>query len=289
MIDQATALRKKAGGENATGLKNTRVIAIASGKGGVGKSNVTANLALDLQERGKKVLILDGDLGTANIDVLFNVTPKYNLSHVLKGRCKLEEALVKGPGGVHILPGTSGMEDLVNISSTEVSILLQAFTRMEKDFDLLLIDIGAGIHRSVINFIQACDETLIVLTPEPTAVMDAYSLIKILSNHRYKKKIRLIINQVDSQSEGEKLAERMKRVIDKYLTLDLDVLGYIPEDGRVRQAVKEQSPFLMLYPDSKAGRAVKGIGASLLNEDDETGFRGMKGFVYRLIGVFNRN
>lgn len=284
MNDQATKLRKKV--QEKAG--NTRIIAIASGKGGVGKSNITVNLGLALQEMGKRVLLLDADLGMANLDILLGLTPRYNLSHVLKGKCKFEDALLNGPEGIDILPGTSG-EDLINISSTEVKRLIEASSHMESNYDIIIIDIGAGIHYSVTNFIMACDEAIIVLTPEPTAIMDAYSLIKFLSNQKYKNKIGLIINQTSSSKEGDNVANRMQKVIKEYLKLDINIMGYIPYDEYVRQSVKEQTPFMIGYPRSKAVEALKDVAARMLDRVQNTESRGMKGFIYRVVGIFNRD
>lgn len=284
MNDQATKLRRKVEQQGS----NTRIIAVASGKGGVGKSNITVNLGLTLQEMGKRVLLLDADLGMANLDILLGLTPSYNLSHVLKGKCKFEDALLHGPDGIDILPGTSG-EDLINISSTEVKRLIEASSHMESNYDIIIIDIGAGIHYSVTNFIMACDEAMIVLTPEPTAIMDAYSLIKFLANQKYKNKVGLIINQTSSQKEGNNVANRMQKVIMEYLKLDIEIMGYIPYDEDIRQSVKEQTPFIIAYPKSKAVGALKDVAAKMLDRVQSTESRGMKGFMYRIVGIFNRN
>ncbi|MFP4661025.1 MAG: MinD/ParA family protein [Halanaerobiales bacterium] len=284
MNDQATKLRQKVQQKE----NNTRIIAIASGKGGVGKSNITVNMGLALQEMGKRVLLLDADLGMANLDILLGLTPRYNLSHVLKGKCKFEDAVLKGPDGIDILPGTSG-DDLVNISSMEVKRLIEASSHMESNYDIIIIDIGAGIHYSVTNFIMACDEAIIVLTPEPTAIMDAYSLIKFLANQKSKSKIGLLINQTSSQKEGDNVANRMQKVIKEYLKTDIEIMGYIPYDEYVRQSVKAQTPFIISYPRSKAVDALRDVAARMLDRVQEEESRGMKGFIYRIVGIFNRD
>lgn len=284
MNDQATKLRQKVQQKE----NNTRIIAIASGKGGVGKSNITVNMGLALQEMGKRVLLLDADLGMANLDILLGLTPRYNLSHVLKGKCKFEDAVLNGPDGIDILPGTSG-DDLVNISSMEVKRLIEASSHMESNYDIIIIDIGAGIHYSVTNFIMACDEAIIVLTPEPTAIMDAYSLIKFLANQKSKSKIGLLINQTSSQKEGDNVANRMQKVIKEYLKTDIEIMGYIPYDEYVRQSVKAQTPFIISYPRSKAVDALRDVAARMLDRVQEEESRGMKGFIYRIVGIFNRD
>ncbi|ACL70416.1 MinD/ParA family protein [Halothermothrix orenii] len=288
MVDQATRLRKLVKAKEIKGSE-TRVIAIASGKGGVGKTNVAVNLGLALQKKGKRVLLLDADLGMANVDILLGLTPKYNLNHVLKGKCDFYEALLEGPEGLHVLPGTSGVEDLINISSREVNRLIETFNQMEENYDIILIDVGAGIHYSVINFIMGCDEVVVVLTPEPTAVMDAYSLIKIMANHGYNRDISLLINQVSNQQEGDKVTGRMTKVIEEYLGLDVRVMGYIPFDEHIRQAVKAQQAVVHLYPGSKAGKAFSGIAERVLNQTRTKKPKGMKGFVSKIIGIIGRN
>lgn len=273
---------------NSGNESRTRIIAIGSGKGGVGKTNITVNLGLALQKLGKRVLVMDVDLGMANVDILLGLTPSYNLNHILKGKCNFEEALLEGPEGLHILPGTSGMEDLVNISSREVSRLLEASSRMEENYDLILLDIGAGLHRSIINFLLASDEVLIVLTPEPTAIMDAYSLIKILSSRNYEKEVGIIINQVSSREEAKKIGRRMDRVINQYLDLELDLEVSVPFDSHVQKCVRRQSPVIVDYPDSEAGVAIHDLACELIDRKKEKKSRGMKGFMYRVLGMFNR-
>jgi len=290
MIDQAARLRKKVKDNKRkdTG-KNTRIIAIASGKGGVGKSNTTVNLGLSLQKMGESVLLIDADIGMANIDILLGLTPSYNLSHVLKGRSSFKEAIIEGPDGINILPGTSGVEDLIDISFEEVIRLLEASNQMEEDYDFVLIDIGAGIHKSVVNFIRAADEAIIVLTPEPTAIMDAYSLIKILANHDFNNNLGLLLNQVNSNNEGEKIIKRMTRAIKEYIKLNVDFVSFIPYDSYVKRSVKEQEAVISLFPHSKAGEAFRETASKLIDNRDTRPSRGMRGFIYRIIGIFNRD
>src|SRR5690554_4665819 len=285
MNDQAASLRKKVREKT----NNNRIIAVASGKGGVGKTNIAINLGLALQQKGQQVLVLDADLGMANLDILLGLTPRYNLEHILKGKCKFEEAVLAGPGGIDILPGTSGIEELVHISSVETKRLIEASALMERDYDLVIIDIGAGVHYTVTNFIRACDEALIILTPEPTAIMDAYSLIKYLSIHNFKNRVSIIINQTNSSREGDDTARRMQKVIKEYLNLNIEILGYIPYDNYVRQSVKAQVPLVLNYPNSRAVTALNKIADKMLNNSDDTTTRGIKGFVYRMAGIFSRN
>lgn len=285
MFDQAANLRRRV--DVKEGVKNSRMIAIASGKGGVGKSNIAVNLGLALQKNNKRVLLLDADLGMANIDVLLGLTTKYNLSHVLHGECSLTDALLQGPGGLDILPGTSGVEKLLNIDQRQAKRLISVSSQMGAVYDIILVDIGAGIHSSNINFISVCDEVLVVLTPEPTAIMDAYSLIKILYNHNLDCDIGLLINQVNSKQEGESVARRMKKVINDYLDIRVKLIGLIPFDNYIRQAVKKQKALLELYPGSKSGQAFLKAGEKLLGfEKKGRIFASKEGFVSRLLNLF---
>ncbi|MTI58801.1 MAG: MinD/ParA family protein [Firmicutes bacterium] len=286
MIDQAANLRRKV--DDKAGINNgSRMIAIASGKGGVGKSNIAVNIGLALGKNNKRVLLMDADLGMANIDVLLGLTAKYNLSHVLHGECSLTDALLQGPGGLDILPGTSGVEELLNIDQRQVKRLISVSSQMGAVYDIILVDIGAGIHSSNINFISVCDEVLIVLTPEPTAIMDAYSLIKILYNHSLDCDIGLLINQVNSQQEGESVTRRMKKVIRDYLDIEVELIGLVPFDKHIRQAVKKQKALLELYPGSKSGQAFLRAGQKLIDfEKKGRSLPAKAGFVSRLLNLF---
>lgn len=283
MFDQADNLRKKVRLKE----KGTRIIAVASGKGGVGKTNIAVNIGIALQKKNKKVLLLDADLGMANIDVLLGLTANYNLSHVLLGKCSLDDALVKGPAGLDVLPGTSGIEELLNINPRQVQRLMAVSSQMGVTYDIIIVDIGAGIHASNINFISVCDEVIVVLVPEPTAITDAYSLIKILYNHKFGCNIGLLINQVNSQQEGKVVAKRMKNVISHYLEIDVEIIGLIPFDNHIRQAVKKQKALLELYPKSKSGQAFLEVGSTIINiEEQGMSSKGMEGFMSRLLNLF---
>lgn len=267
----------------------TRIISIASGKGGVGKSNIIINLGLALEELGERVLLLDVDLGMANIGVLLGLNPVYDLSDFFQDRCGLEEVVVPGPGGIDILPGISGVQELVNIGSRNIYKLLDASSGLEEKYDFILLDIGAGGNKSVVNFILAADETIIVLTPEPTAIMDAYSLLKILDKYNFSNQLGLIVNMVSSIFEGRRVSDRMSEVIEEYLKFNVKVLGYIPYDQSVKESVRQQNAFLTLYPDSKAGESIINIAQNIFENRKMSDSRGMKGFIYRMAGIFNRN
>ncbi|MFW6381504.1 MAG: MinD/ParA family protein [Bacillota bacterium] len=266
---------------------NTRVISIASGKGGVGKTNLSVNLGINLYKEGVKTLLIDADFGMANVDILLGITPQYNLSHILNGKCMLPDAIITGPGSLDILPGNSGVDNLINMSSVAIKRLLETSSHIEEVYDMVIVDVGAGINRDVTNFIQASDEAIIVLTPEPTAIMDAYSLTKFLQGNEYSGKINLVLNQIDSREEGEKVSRRIHNAVKKYLQLEIETIGYIPYDDKVRKAVKSQIPFTLKSPNSQASRAIERITDTLLERKREEKSRGMKGFVFKMVGMFN--
>lgn len=283
MFDQAAGLRKRV-----NGVRKSRVIAIASGKGGVGKTNVAVNLGMALQRKNKKVLLVDVDLGTANIDVLLGLTPKYHLGHLLNGEKELTEIIIDGPEGLDILPGTSGIEEFLDISRRQVERLRLLSFQLEYSYDIILVDISAGVHSSNINFISICDEVIVVLVPEPTAIMDAYSLVKILHNHQYDGKINLLINQLNSRQEGKGILERMSKVIREYLGIEAEIVGYIPFDNNLRQAVKKQKALLELYPGSRAGQAFDEVAEMLINSRtvNKVEKDNKEGFIGRLLNLF---
>lgn len=283
MFDQAAGLRKRV-----NGVRKSRVIAIASGKGGVGKTNVAVNLGMALQRKNKKVLLVDADLGTANIDVLLGLTPKYQLGHLLNGEKELTEIIIDGPEGLDILPGTSGIEEFLDISRRQVERLRLLSFQLEYSYDIILVDISAGVHSSNINFISICDEVIVVLVPEPTAIMDAYSLVKILHNHQYDGKINLLINQLNSRQEGKGILERMSKVIREYLGIEAEIVGYIPFDNNLRQAVKKQKALLELYPGSRAGQAFDEVAEMLINSRtvNKVEKDNKEGFIGRLLNLF---
>lgn len=297
MNDQASTLRKMVqnqddspdDSESISGEKNnkkTRIITVASGKGGVGKTNVAVNLGLALQKTGENVLLLDADLGMANVDILLGLTATYTLKHVMKGNCSINDALLKGPDELHILPGISGGDEFTEMSRYEVKRLLRISSHLEDNYDIIIIDIGAGAHQGGLNFTLSSDEALIVLTPEPTSIMDAYNLIKILSAHDFDGDLGLIINQINDKDEGKEVSERMKRVIKEYLSIDVKLTGFIPYDKKVVRAVKQQESILDLYPDSKAGSAFRDTANILIDRKKEVTSTGINSFFSRIVGMF---
>ncbi len=265
---------------------NTRIIAIASGKGGVGKTNISVNLGLLFQQYEMTTLLIDADFGMANADILLGITPRYNLSHIISGKCRFQEAILKGPGDLDILPGTSGADSLINMSSVAIKRLLATSDFIEENYDMVIVDVGAGIHNDVINFIKAADEVIIVMTPEPTSMLDAYSLIKVLNKNKYKKNINLLINQYNTKQEGSLTGRKLKKAVQEYLKTELKIIGHIPYDNKLKKAVKKQKPLVLVYPNSEASKALEDTASILLKNKKENRSAGMKGFIYKMVGFF---
>ncbi len=234
-----------------------KVIAVSSGKGGVGKTNVSINLAMALAEAGRSVTLFDADLGLANIDVLLNLRPLRNLSHVLRGECQLSDILLSGPSGISIVPAASGISMMSNLSLSQYSSLIHAFNGIEGQSDVLLIDTSAGLGEGVINFCTAAHEILVVVCNEPASVADAYAMIKVLKNDYGLHRFRILVNQVQTQTEGRELFERLVQVTDRYLDVVLHYCGAIPRDACLVRAIKAQRPLLHAHPGAPAAIAFK--------------------------------
>jgi flagellar biosynthesis protein FlhG len=249
-LDQASGLRYM------NNPKPVKVITVSGGKGGVGKSNLTVNLAMSLAKRGQKVLIMDADLGLANIDIMLGLRVEKNLSHLVKGECTLDEIIIEGPSGVKIIPASSGTKEMAQLSEMEHVGLIRAFSDLSDDIDTLIVDTAAGIADNVISFAQASQDLLMVVCDEPTSITDAYALIKILSQEHDLFRFRVVANMVRSPNEGRSLYNKLTRVTDQFLDVALDYVGCIPFDENVRKAVRKQQALVNLYPSSPASIAV---------------------------------
>ena len=223
--------------------KKARVITVTSGKGGVGKTNITVNLALALSKMGLKVVILDVDFGLANIDVLFGLVPKYTMLDLIHDEKNIFEVLTDGPDNIKFLSGGSGVEELIRLDRKKLRKFVSSIGLLDKLFDVILIDTGAGLSQNVMSFIMAADEVLLVTTPEPTAITDAYALVKMVSRRDKKKRINILVNKADSVREANEIASKICVVSEKFLSLKLLKLGYILDDENVTKSVKMQKPF----------------------------------------------
>ena len=264
---------------------NTRVIAITSGKGGVGKTSIVANLGYAFNKLGKKVLIFDADLGLGNLDVLLGLAPKYNLSHVIMGEKTIEEILISGPSNMKILPAASGIQELTNLTRDQKIQILTQLDHLIDSVDVLFIDTAAGINDSVINFSRAAGEVIVVVCDEPASIADAYALIKVLSRDYSVNKVHVICNQVESKAHGEVLLNQIVKVINKFLDVSINYLGSIPEDAYLRKAVKRQVAVTTAYPRCRAAEAFRAIAEKLAKSASNYQSSGnMEFFVEQLVG-----
>lgn len=287
MLDQAAKLRelindrkgifKQTVSQKDQVVEDARIICITSGKGGVGKTNFTINLAIELSKLGNRVVIIDADLGLANIDVVLGTIPKYTLLDVVHNDKSIEEVMVTGPSDIKIISGGSGITELIDISSSFIQQLIEKFHSVNNYADIILIDTGAGLSNSVLSFALAAQEVIIVTTPEPTSITDAYAMIKVINLKEKNKKIKVMINRIGNITEGNAAFEKLKNAVKRFLSTDLYKLGYIFEDGSVVKSVKKQVPFTVEYPNSIASKNIKSIAMRLTNDADP-GVENGKGF-----------
>lgn len=289
MADQAQALRNlvqsKSGGRFSD--RSTKIITVTSGKGGVGKSNFTLNFALALQALGQRVLVFDADIGMANIDVLMGVNSRYNLYHLLKREKTIWEIIQQGPRELQFIAGGSGFQDLLSLSEAELQYFTDQVAEISGHVDYILFDTGAGLSKETINFIVAAEETIVVTTPEPTSITDAYALIKIVHRMNAKVDFRLVVNRVADEREGQQTANKIKLVAEQFLSLDIPTLGFVLDDPNVSKAVKKQAPFTIAFPNSDASRNIEQLARAyhykLSQSPLVTTQAGVKGFLNKMI------
>jgi flagellar biosynthesis protein FlhG len=261
----------------------TQVIAVTSGKGGVGKTNVAVNLAASLARDGQRVMLFDADLGLANVDVALGLKPRYDIQHVLSGERSLKDILVEGPGGIQVVPASSGVARMASLTATEQAGLVHAFSSLPDPVDTLIVDTGAGIDSAVLTFTAACHEIIVVLCDEPTSLTDAYALIKVLNQQCGIKRFQLLANMVESDLQGRQLYEKISRVVDRFLDLHLGYLGAIPRDDYLRRAVRAQRAVVLEYPRSDASRALEDIARRVRRLPPAVEGGGLGFFVERMI------
>jgi flagellar biosynthesis protein FlhG len=246
------------------GGRALRVIAVTSGKGGVGKTHLTVNLGITLAQQGRNVLIIDGDVGLANVDILLDEIPRYTLHHVLTGQQNIDDVLLTSQHGVTVLPGTSGIAELADLSPEERMRLLDAVDGLEERFDTVLIDTAAGIGSNATFFAGSAQEVLVVATPEPTSLADAYAMIKVLARRHSVDRIGLVLNQTTNEDEAMNVYERLSLLTSRFLSVVLELVGHIPADPHVPESVKAQQPVVTAYPSSPAAVAVKGLADAIV-------------------------
>ncbi len=257
MADQAEALREIMQTGSPLNKSRTRIITVASGKGGVGKSNISTNLALAYAKTGKRVILMDADLGLANVNVLLGIIPKYNLYHLIRKQKTMKDILMDTNYGIQLVAGASGFSKLANLSEEERENFIRELTALS-NADIIIIDTSAGVSRNVLSFVAAADEAIIVTTPEPTAITDVYGIIKIIATEvdSLGLSLKLVVNRVKSVTEGKKVSERIINISNQFLNLKVDYLGYVYEDTAVHLAVQKQKPFIVMDPKGKASACI---------------------------------
>lgn len=252
---------------------NCKIITVTSGKGGVGKTSISVNMAIQFRKQGKSVIIFDADFGLANIEVMFGAVPKYNLTDLVYRGKELKDIIMKGPMDIGFISGGSGVTGFDDLSKDQIVYLVHKLKELENTVDIIIIDTGAGISSAVMDFVVASDDVLLVTTPEPTSITDSYSLLKALNKNenfnRNNTKIKVITNRVSSKEEGINLYNKLKVVVNKFLDINLEFLGAIEADTNMSRAIIQQKPVCMAYPNSKGAKAFTGLAGNLLKISNE--------------------
>lgn len=288
-MDQATGLRNIIKASSVSYGPKARVFTVTSGKGGVGKSNVSINLAVKLSQMGKKVVILDADFGLANIEVMFGAIPKYNLSDLIYKGMRINDIITQGPLDIGFISGGSGIAGLTNLGKDYINYLIQNLSKLDNLYDVIIIDTGAGISDAVLEFLIASREILLVTTPEPTSITDSYSLLKALSRdvrfNREQTEVKIVANKTENFEEGKQLYTKLSTVVTRYLKLPMKFVGVIPNDSQLVKAVMQQSPVSISAPNSKASLAFDDLARTLMSEDGQMVYtkHGMSGFFANMV------
>lgn len=283
MRDQAEPLRERL--QRSASSRPTKLITVTSGKGGVGKSNFTLNFALGLIEKGQKVVLFDVDLGLANLDVLMGISPKKHLLHLLEPNKTVWDIIEQGPNGLEFIAGGSGFTQILQFDDGKLQTLFDRLELLQGYADTVFLDTGAGISRESLRFMLSADEILLVTTPEPTAITDAYAVIKMIHSKNPQAQIRLIINRVSTPREGKQTADKLNMVAKQFLGMELQTLGYVPDDASVSKAVKQQRPFLLSHPQSQAARSIRELVDTYIGSAagvKATNAGGLRGFLSRM-------
>ena len=290
-MDQAEQLRNIIKAQNAPKRPLARVITVTSGKGGVGKSNTAINLAIQFRKMGQRVIILDADIGLANIEIMFGAVPKYNLCDLIYQGKNIREIITWGPQEVGFISGGSGIAGMSNLSRDYLVYIIQNLAELDAIADTIIVDTGAGISDAVLEFLVASGEIILVTTPEPTSITDSYSLLKALNRHnRFSKeysKIKVIANRVDTEEEGRTLYSKLNAVVARYLKLPIEYLGSVPQDSLLSKAVMQQMPVSLQSPTAKSAIAYERIAAKLMNKEVNSTIpkRGMAAFFSHIVSA----
>ncbi len=288
-MDQAEQLRNIIKANSQSQKPLARIIAVTSGKGGVGKSNTSINLAIQFRKMGKRVIILDADFGLANIEVMFGAVPKYNLYDLIYQGKSIQEIITWGPMEVGFISGGSGIAGMANLSKDYLGYIVQNLAQLDNIADIIIVDTGAGISDAVLEFLVASGEILLVTTPEPTSITDSYSLLKALNRHpRFSSEmsqIKMLANRVEQEGEGKSLYDKLNTVVFRYLKLPMSYLGEIPQDGKLSRAVMQQTPVSLKDPEARSSLAYERIAKILMNmeTDKQIRKRGMAAFFSHIV------
>lgn len=296
MEDQAQELRELMGNMEAQDSEKksddsghkTRIIAVTSGKGGVGKTNLAVNMAIAYAQQGKKVILIDGDLGMANVNVLLNVVPQYNLMQVINKQKTMQEIILDTEVGIKFIAGANGFSKIANLSVDELDYFAKQFAQLG-NADIIIIDTGAGIANNVLQFVAAADEVYVVTTPEPTAITDAYGIIKIITTELVNRELnlKLLVNKVHTADEGKKISERIINIVGQFLNYKVDYIGFVYADPVVEQSVIRQKPFMIVNPTSKPAQCVKHI-VGRIEKTDLSAENGVSNFLKKIMGAKKR-
>lgn len=266
---------------------NTRIIAVTSGKGGVGKTNFTINLGISLSNLGYRCVVFDADIGFANIDVISGIIPKYTVADVLERRKTMKEVITEGPAGVKLIAGGSGINEIMQLDIGEIEYLLKEFKSLQNECDFILIDTGAGLSKTVLSFVNAADEVIIITTPEPTSLTDAYAMIKALNIFNSEVDLKVIINRVNNAKEAEEVFSKLEKATNKFLDFNINELGYLYESKIIPESVKNQIPFMEYNPTSQVSKKINSIALKLIGEE-QVEKSGMENFISNLRSVFTK-
>lgn len=287
-MDQASNLREIVKEREVTGKEKTgltaRIITVTSGKGGVGKTSLTVNIAASIARQGKKVLVIDADLGLSNVEIMLGVTPSYTIKDLIKNNKDIDDILIKGPFNIDFISGGNGFLELTELSDVEREEILVKLKKIDELYDIILIDTGAGISKNVITFLTVADEILVITTSEPTALTDAYSIIKIVKEKKENPNISIIVNRVKDTIEYKEASSILLNTAKRFLGLNLTSLGFILEDKVVKDAVFKKTPFVIYYPDSKAALCIKYILGKISLEE----VAGKVGMIEKFKGLFKK-
>lgn len=284
MNDQASRLRERMQARNESASRQTRVVTVTSGKGGVGKSNFTLNFALGLIELGKKVVIFDVDLGLANIDVLMGKSSKSSILDMVESRLSIWDVIEQGPNGLEYIAGGSGFNQIFQMDEQTLEYFFRQLQELQGYTDFILFDTGAGISKQSLQFVLAADDVILVTTPEPTSLTDAYAVIKVVHGQNEHVPFRLVVNRVGSYKEGKMTADKISMVAQQFLGVTINPMGFIPDDDVVMKSVKKQTPFYLSFPNSHASEGIRRMARAFTEGSHEVvmGDTGMKGFIRRI-------